>query len=202
MKKWVAYLLAPLIGIIGAASVIVVMSACVTSEQLAHPLLTPGYISVKQDEFTGLQTVFMTPRAMGAVSGSLGGTISIGCMKIGKPGTQGIISLWVSYQDDDWMFIDHDSPLDLLIDAERISLELLSSPSTYIGSGYVTESANYRITPEEFKKIAFANEVKVRIHGKGYRDRYFTASNFDDFKKFYTEHVIQPSETDSTETQK
>jgi hypothetical protein len=100
-------------------------------------------------------------------------------------------SLIVRYSGEGWLFIDEGNSLILLIDGESISFMgdgSISSRKVIMGS-IVEEFAYYETSTDMIKKIANAQEVRIKIKGKGKRERHFSKTNFDNFKKFANNHI-------------
>ena len=99
-------------------------------------------------------------------------------------------SLVLTYHADDWLFIE--GPLILLVDGQRMKLGEIGRPHREVEGGILLlfERQSYRITPEQLKKIAYANCVKVKIVGTHYYvKREFTRSNLSNYRRFYEEFV-------------
>lgn len=145
----------------------------------------PGEITTEYDELEDLETSSMFPRILkGGESGT--GYLSLGAFWTGEPNTLGEFALLISYRSDDWMFIDREKPLVLLIDGDRMELPLLTTPSSdVLSEGTVIENALYAIYPEQLKTIIVADSVKLRVYGKHSRDRVFGSKNFEDLQNFY-----------------
>ena len=74
--------------------------------------------------------------------------------------------------------------------ADDKEMSLISSGSVELQSVlsrlWGMEMAAYDITPEQLKKIAYAEEVKCIVKKREYS---LSASNFGCFRRFYEEHV-------------
>ncbi len=100
-------------------------------------------------------------------------------------------SLMVRLVDGDWLFIRRGESLVFLVDGERIGLTGKgSSKHREVLSGTIVEKAWYTITPEQLKKIAFANSVKGKLTGSQYfTELSLSEDNIKNFRSFYLEFV-------------
>lgn len=122
-------------------------------------------------------------------------TVSVNLQKF-KQENITLYSVIVEYRDSGWLFIQKGKSLTFLLDNDqRIILssdEGSLSRRNIVGHKYshVTEEAWYDITPKQIRKIAYANEVKVKIEGRtSYITREFCESNIENFRQFYEEYV-------------
>ena len=56
------------------------------------------------------------------------------------------------------------------------------------------ENEIYPISLDDLRKIAFANEVKIRVVGRYYVQRHFTSKNFKIFQRFIEETTVRHSQ--------
>jgi len=101
-------------------------------------------------------------------------------------------ALGVYYYGTNWMSIKPGESLILLIDGEQINVKGQGSQSyrKTLENGMVSELAKYAVTPKLLKKIASAKQVKVKIIGSDLvAEKYFTKTNFENFKQFVNDYV-------------
>lgn len=92
------------------------------------------------------------------------------------------------YEGDDWLFIEEGESLILLVDGERMAFTGEgSSGHRNVFGGRVSEMAFYDITKEQLRKLAKANEIKVKIIGRYPIRGIFTEQNIKNLRKFYFE---------------
>lgn len=103
------------------------------------------------------------------------------------------ITLVVEYWGSDWIFIRGGESLILIIDGEKINLSGTGSDNFRdIGKdgSNVKEFSFYQISKDLFKKITYANEVKLKVIGdKGNILAKFNENNFNIYKNFYTTYI-------------
>lgn len=153
---------------------------------------THYHIRTYHDEFDNYTYISMYLNKLGHDRG-IYTNIELNLQRTEKNGNYGYI-LGCHYEARDWLFIDSGESLIMLIDNERIGFEGAGSLEHRDAYGSnINELAIYRIIPDQIKKIAYANEVKIRIKGKYYIECYFTDINFDNFRRFYQEYVENTS---------
>jgi hypothetical protein len=76
----------------------------------------------------------------------------------------------VMYVGREWIFIEKDAPMLLLVDGQKVSLIPSGTPTRDIfsSSGRVFEEHLYRLSAATMAQIARANTVKIRISGDKY----------------------------------
>lgn len=98
------------------------------------------------------------------------------------------LQLVIIYKGLDWLFV---KPAETLVmtaddkDMDLISLgriELQSALARWWGM----EMVAYEITPEQLKRITYAEEVKCKVKKREYS---LSASNLECFRRFYEKHV-------------
>ena len=101
--------------------------------------------------------------------------------------------LVVIYVHSNWLFIKKNESLILLIDGERIGFSGEgSSTHREVLSTLVREIAYYEITKENLIKLINAKEIKVKIIGDQYYvERYFSEDNFNNFKNFFNQYILE-----------
>jgi len=105
-------------------------------------------------------------------------------------GNRTTYALSLDYVHSDWFFIEGGHSLSLRIDGELVRLNTEGPPSRRVFSGYVRESAIYRVDAAFVKRLATAGQVDVRIDGsRGYTNRSFTPENTAFFERFVTEFM-------------
>lgn len=101
--------------------------------------------------------------------------------------------LEVEYRADDWIFIESEESLFLLIDGEVTSLSTTRSlkSSEIIYGGRIEERAVYPVSgPEFYTKIGNAGTVSIKINGDNYYiERELSDRNKEFFNRFYN-HII------------
>lgn len=100
-----------------------------------------------------------------------------------------IYRVMLEYSAENWMFIDKNRPMILLIDNERFELksarEEVSRKVRTLGT--VTESCSYEIDKEMLFKIFRAKSVKFKIYGDNIADGFLSAKNIENLKRFIQE---------------
>jgi hypothetical protein len=98
------------------------------------------------------------------------------------------LQLVIIYKGLDWLFAKPAETVVMTADGE--DMELMSSGRIELQSALARwwgmEMAAYEITPEQLKRITYAEEVKCKVGKRGYS---LSASNFKCFRLFYEEHV-------------
>lgn len=169
-------------------------------------------IKTIHDEFEGT-----TKNTMSRTPGAL-----LGCMPIKLFGKNEIIlmymraqrlkdengkttySLMIECQAKQWFLIKSGESLILLIDGKRLKLSSEGGTSREdagtVGSTHY-ETAWYDVKYWDLKKIANANEVKVKVIGKNFsQTACFKKRNFKLFKLFVTEYGLPHLQAPSFET--
>lgn len=101
-------------------------------------------------------------------------------------------SLMVRLVDGGWFFIKRGESLVFLVDGERIGLTGRGSSKhrEVLSGGTIVEKAWYTITPDQLKKIAFANNVRGKLTGSKYfTELSLSEDNLKNFRSFYLEFV-------------
>lgn len=100
-----------------------------------------------------------------------------------------------------WVFINPGESLVLLVDGEKMPF-VSPSGSAYnrgvlkglagaVGGIRVREEAHYPITVEQIKKLAYAQDVKVRIYGsQGNVTREFNEDYFESLRAYYEKFIL------------
>ena len=102
--------------------------------------------------------------------------------------------LSITYWDNDWLFIDSDESLALLVDGKKITLQTNGIPVRNILSGdLIQEAIPYPVSSDLLKKICFANEVKIKISGKRSIKRQLTKENLANLQQFYKSYILKDS---------
>lgn len=156
-------------------------------------------VQPKTDSFENSVTYYMKGNclidwtAMGCNNKELNGIYLNAFKKVDKSNNQNTYGIIATYDGGSgWFFIERGESLIFLADGERIGLTGEGSwPYREVGyAGHITEKAYYIVTPEQFRKIALAKNIQVRIIGsKSYFDLEFNESNIESFYKFYNEYV-------------
>lgn len=105
-----------------------------------------------------------------------------------KRETEARLQLMVIYKGLDLLSIDPGESLVLFVDGERIGLigEGSVEHRSVLSRWWIMEMAAYDITPQQLKKIAYANEVKCRLLDL---ESLFSIYNFECFRHFYNEYI-------------
>jgi hypothetical protein len=98
------------------------------------------------------------------------------------------LQLVIIYKGLDWLFV---KPAETLVmTADDKDMRLVSSGrielQSVLARWWGMEMAAYDITPEQLKKITYAEEVKCTVKKREYS---LSANNFGCFRRFYEEHV-------------
>lgn len=90
-----------------------------------------------------------------------------------------------------WAFIPEGETLRLLVDGERVALSGTGSAGAReVQSQNVQEVAVYPISVDTLRKIANANEVRVRLEGtRRNTERHFSEANFKNVREFVDTYV-------------
>jgi len=144
------------------------------------------------DDFEGYTIYRMTENVLAGGMPIYGATIRLNAQCfVSKEGNKSY-SVIVRYTGDSWIFIKDGESLMMLIDGAPLNLSgdgSLQHRNTIYGAG-VEELAWYEISEENFRKIANAKEVQLKIKGSQYfTERKFSQANFNNFKKFITNYM-------------
>ncbi len=98
------------------------------------------------------------------------------------------LQLVIIYKGLDWIFV---KPAEILVmTADDKDMRLISSGriefQSVLARWWGMEMAAYDITPEQLKRITYAEEVKCKVKKREYS---LSASNFECFRRFYEKHV-------------
>jgi hypothetical protein len=98
------------------------------------------------------------------------------------------LQLVIIYKGLDWLFV---KPAETLVmTADDKDMELTSSGRIELQSALARwwgmEMVAYDITPEQLKRITYAEKVKCKVKKREY---FLSASNFGCFRRFYENHV-------------
>lgn len=149
-----------------------------------------GYqVRTTHDEFDGYTKNTLQVNELSG--GTFGANIHLLVQRFETKEGKVLYHLIVYYWGENWLFIQEDESLILLVDNERIGFtgDGSSSHRNASGSG-VREYAYYETTAEVIKKIAEAGEVKVKIIGSQlYCERHFSDHNFNNFRKFIAQFI-------------
>ncbi len=149
-------------------------------------------IKTIHDDFEGYTIHRMTENVLAGGLPIYGATIRLNAQQFETKDGEITYSVIVRYTGDSWLFIQDGESLMMLIDGESLNLSgdgSLSHRNTILGAG-VEEMAWYPISADDFRKIAYAKEVKLKIKGSQYfAERKFRQANFNNFKKFITKYM-------------
>ena len=149
-------------------------------------------VNTIQDEFDGYTINRMEDNTLSG-GGLLGDRIEINAQKFTTKDGDKLYSLIVEYGGEGWLFIRKGESLILLVDGKRIGFtgEGSSGNRDVLYGNAVMESAFYDISPKDLVKISRAKNIKVKIVGnKYYFERNFSEKNFENFKKFVVQYVL------------
>lgn len=150
-------------------------------------------IQTTRDEFDGYTINRMIGNELGGGFLDLGTTLYLNPERYVAKNGQISYSLRVGFLAHNWLFIERGESLILLVDGERMGFRGKGSWSHRdigILHGTITEKAWYNVTPEQLKKIAYANSVKVKVVGSQHHiKRGFTKENFSNFRRFCKEYI-------------
>lgn len=144
-----------------------------------------GYELTRQiDKFTGDTIVRMENNK---IEWGMTSTDMIQCNAIKVTDKQDVTNyyLQVSYWGKDWIFINEENSLDLLIDNISYHFNTYGRVARDVQTGSITEVATYLVTIELLKKIASSKNVEMRLNGqKGNKERIFDIDNISRFAEF------------------
>lgn len=166
-------------------------------------LLTTGcagsmcFIQTRYDEFEGYTAIYMLNNTLGGSGLYIdSGNVDLNVQKfVSKEGsvTYCLMADYTEFSDGArCLFIENGESLVLLVDGKRVGLTGDGSWNNrrVLYGCSITEAAWYPITPEMIRMISNAKEVKVKLIGSNsFVQRYFTQTNFNNFKKFVESYL-------------
>lgn len=154
-------------------------------------------IQTRYDEFEGYTVVRMVNNDLGGRGLYLDtGFVYLNVQKlVSKEGRVSycLIAEYTDFSDcASWLFIESGESLVLLVDGKRVGLTGDGSWNNrnVLYGGSISETAWYPINPEIIRMISNAKEVKVKLIGSNsFVQRYFTQTNFNNFRKFVESYL-------------
>jgi hypothetical protein len=144
------------------------------------------------DEFEGTTTYIMTDVHIRPDSFFDPTDIGINPQKIAHKDESVTYSILVNYDSDNWLFIEKGESLVMLVDGERIGFTGEGSTQfrSVVSGGLITEMAFYLTDAKTIRKIANAEEVKIKLVGRQKATTAkFRKSHIKAYKKFVKKYI-------------
>ena len=147
-------------------------------------------VKTSYDQFDNIARYTLTNNILAAESAeiALRHMVCLDVSKVVTPDTTKIY-LIVRYYGPEYLNIQDGMSLVMLIDGKRCEFEKLGESYNVTRRGYM-ETVSYGIAPEQFKILASASQVQVKLVGRDYYlDRVIHPAVLTKYQRFYEEQI-------------